>query len=128
MVPERKLGVKLYFQLRLDHATVVPMGAHLTNPNAIAKANGMQAAQVMDLGDGIVCGGFQVVPLMRPASDEEGAPMVLVAGLVALAGKSSPLAIGIELRPVLLGEIGGIPLDQLKKAIQAKPDAEQAAQ
>lgn len=100
----------------------VVIGEHNGNVRALAKAAGKPIPQqmpVLELGEGFVVAGFQIQPLMRPASDEEGAPLVLVAGLVAMAGKSSPLALSVELRPVLLGELGGIPVEALKRALTA---------
>lgn len=104
------------------------MGEHLTNPRALAKQQGGQQLNVADLGDGIVFAGLAIEPRFRPASDEEGAPMMLYAVLVAIGGKHSPIALTAELKQVVLGEIGAIPVEKVKAMFAAKPEPEQTPQ
>jgi hypothetical protein len=94
------------------------LGEARTNPIAMAKARGQQAIQVVDLGDGVCFAGFEIKPMFRPSG---GAPQLLVAGLFAVGGYVSPVAVGTELRSVLLCEIGGVTVEQLKKALTENP-------
>jgi hypothetical protein len=118
------------------------MGDHLTNPHAVAKQQGGQAIGVYDLGDGIALAGFELRPQFRkprctcPAAGEPaehegdcaslGEP-VAVACLYAVGGRVSVLSVKVELTSVLLGEIGSIPVANLKRLFTEAPKAGEPA-
>lgn len=106
------------------------MSDHRTNPRAIAKQNGGQVMQLVDLGDGVGLAGFEIKPMFRPmacdcAKDAEGhteecaskKTPLLIAGLFAVGGRVSPLLTGVELRGVMMGEIGGMPVADVKRLL-----------
>jgi hypothetical protein len=104
------------------------MGEHNHNPQAIAKRNGQHMVQLSDLGDGVGFAGFEVRPLMTVAGECDckldvghapGCASVVsaVAGLFAIGGRVSNLMPSVELRAVLVGELGRIPVDVLKRLL-----------
>jgi hypothetical protein len=96
------------------------VGDHRVNPQAIAKAQGGQVMQLHDLGDGVGFAGWEIRPMFKQAPGE--AP-VCVAALFAVGGHMSPLSLRVELRAVMVGEIGGLPVADLKRILTEDPPA-----
>lgn len=100
------------------------MGDARFNPQAMAKAQGKQMIRATDLGDGVALVGFELQPLMPvPAEGEEA---TVAVGLFAIGGKSSPLSIGVELRAVLVTELGRVTLAHLKRLLVESAETESA--
>lgn len=106
------------------------MGDHLVNPQAMARAQGKQMVRATDLGDGVALVGFELQPLMPVPTEGEEASVAV--GLFAIGGKSSPLLLDVELRAVLVTELGRVTLAHLKQILveplQTEPTAEAAPQ
>lgn len=116
------------------------MSDHRLNPRAIAKAQGKQMVQLSDLGDGVGFAGFELRPVgVAPgpcdcgtaaigiptehdggrAECPQNAPPTMAAVLFAIGGPHSPLSLNVELRAVPLGEIGCVPIADLKRMLSA---------
>ncbi len=118
------------------------MADRLSNPNAIAKQNGGQAVQVVNLGDGAAFLGIDLRPQFREyqcgcgdAKPEVGhvetclarLGPVLVVGVFATGCKHSPLQIAVDpkdVRSVQIAEFPPVSVELLKRAFteEAKPD------
>lgn len=121
------------------------MGEHLMNPRAAAKANGTQTVRLSDLGDGVAFASFEIRPVgvaqgpcdcgtaaIGIAAEHDGtrvecpqnAPPTMAAVLFAIGGPHSPLSLNVQLRAVPPGEIGRIPVADLKRMLSAPLAAE----
>lgn len=89
------------------------------NPRAMAKANGTapRGIKATDLGDGVGLVGFEIQHL---TVKDEGKEPELVAVLVAVGGQQSAVALNVELRGVVVCELGRIGVAKLKALIAGK--------
>lgn len=101
------------------------MGDARLNPRSIAKAQGKQMVRATDLGDGVALVGFEL-QAMVPVVAEGEEPTVAV-GIFAIGGRASPLSLNVELRAVLVSELGRIPTANLKRMLSEEPEAEPRA-
>lgn len=89
---------------------LVVMGEHHTNGVAKAAATNQQIIRVVDLGDDFALAGCR----LEVAWDETKENLCVL--LVMDAGKNSRL-VGLQVVPTLIGELGRIPVAELKAGI-----------
>lgn len=102
------------------------MGDHHFNPAAIAKASGRpqpQQIRLLNLGDNIGLSHFEIQPIQ--IQDAETGEKFISAALVAVGAKTSDLAMSIELRGVVIAELGRVSLAELKSKISQEPPKEE---
>lgn len=123
------------------------MSDHRFNPQSIAKAQGKTMVRATDLGDGVALVGFELQPIIpapgscdcggeqlaaadgvdSPAHSKSCAtnePPTVAVGIFAIGGRASPLSLNVELRAVLVAELGRIPTANLKRMLSEEPAAQ----
>lgn len=91
------------------------MGAHRTNPVAIANRQPQQQVNVMPLGEDVGLIGVHLIPAWDTEKDE------LVIFLNVVGGVASPILGGIMPKNVKLCEVARAPLARLRAALKGAP-------
>lgn len=94
------------------------MGAHRTNPVAIANAQPRQVTQpmqAMDLGEEVALIGVMLRPVIDTVTNE------LVIRLEMVGGHNSPILGGLMPREVPVGELVRLPLAKVRAVLKGAP-------